>query len=100
MKKFILLAAAFAIIFASCAENKRFKKADGTEFTAKPYGWIDKEKAIDGVDYELCTGNILLSVFMSETIIVPILLTGLELWEPVSYTEPKTETQTKSNEYE
>ena len=42
------------------------------------------------VEYDICTGNIVLSVLFCETVVAPVLLTGLELWEPVSYTEPKT----------
>lgn len=89
MKKiFIFLAVVFAnIALTSCADEKTFKKSDGTEFTAKPYGWMDKEKKIEGVDYEICTGTIVLSVVFSETIVAPVLLTGLELFEPVSYNE-------------
>jgi hypothetical protein len=73
---------------ASCAEKKTFKKADGTEFVAEPYGWMNKEEAIEGVEYELCKENVVISVFSAETIAVPVLLTGLELYQPVSYVEP------------
>ena len=88
MKKFAILIALSAIIFCSCADSKTFRKSDGTEFTAKPYGWMDKDERIDGVDYDICTGNIVLSVIFGETVVAPVLLTGLQLWEPVSYTEP------------
>lgn len=93
MKKLmmILAVAIASIAMTGCAEKKTFKRSDGTEFTAKPYGWMDKDKEIEGVDYELCTGNIVLSVVFGETVVAPVLLTGLELWEPVSYTEPKSE---------
>ena len=92
MKKLmmILAVAIASIAMTSCAEKKTFKKADGTEFTAKPYGGMEKEKEIEGVEYDICTGNIVLSVLFCETVAAPVLLTGLELWEPVSYTEPKT----------
>ena len=93
MKKLmmILAVAITSIAITGCAEKKTFKRSDGTEFTAKPYGWMDKEEEIEGVGYELCTGNIVLSFVFCETVAAPILLTGLELWEPVSYTEPKSE---------
>ena len=91
MKKCILFVAMAAMLVASCAESKTFKKSDGTEFTAQPYGWMNKEKAIDGVEYELCSGSIVGSVLLSETLVAPILFTGLDLWQPVSYVEPKTE---------
>jgi hypothetical protein len=64
------------------------KKADGTEFTANPYGWMTKEEKIPGVEYELCSGNIVWSCILSETVIAPVLLTGVGLYEPVNYVEP------------
>lgn len=90
MKKIVFLAALAVMLLASCAEKKTFTKSDGTEFTARPYGWMNKEKAIDGVEYDLCTANVVWSCIFFETVAAPVLLTGLELWEPVSYQEPKT----------
>ena len=90
MKKFILFIAAAAML-CGCAESKKFKKADGTEFVAKPYGWVDKENRIDGVVYDLSGGNIVWSCVLGETVVVPLVLTGLYLWEPVDYIEPKVE---------
>ena len=98
MKK-IFLVLTVICFFCACADEKTFVKVDGTEFTAKPYGWMTKDKAIDGVDYELCVPNIVLSCIFSETIVAPVLLTGLDLWEPVSYTDPSLSTVSKeSNE--
>lgn len=88
MKKVLVLCMLAAILVASCAEKKTFKKADGTEFVAEPYGWMNKEKAIEGVEYELCKENVVISAFSVETLAVPVLLTGLELYQPVSYVEP------------
>lgn len=88
MKKFFVFAAIAALVFTSCADEKVFSKSDGTTFVAEPYGWMTKERKIDGVEYELSTANLVIDVLFCETVAVPILLTGLELWEPVSYTEP------------
>lgn len=88
MKKVTLAMLAVALIFSSCAEKKTFKKLDGTSFVASPYGWANKEKKIDGVEYEINKPNIILSAIFSETIVTPLVLTAVELWEPVSYTEP------------
>lgn len=87
----IVVAAMVAVSICGCADSKTFKKSDGTEFVAKPYGWMDREDKIEGVEYDICGGNIVLSVVLGETIIAPVLLTGLELWEPVMYNEPKQE---------
>lgn len=81
---------AVALMFSSCAEKKTFKKCDGTSFVASPYGWANKEKQIEGVDYEINVPNLILSVIFCETIVCPVVLTAVELWEPVNYTEPNT----------
>ena len=88
MKKILCLLACACLLFG-CAENKEFTRKDGSTFVAKPYGWMNQDKEIEGVEYELCTTNVVLSVVFSETIAAPILLTGLELYEPVAYNEPK-----------
>lgn len=88
MKKVLVLCMLVTILMASCAEKKTFKKADGTEFVAEPYGWMNSNEAIEGVKYELCKENVVVSVLSVETLAVPVLLTGLELYQPVSYVEP------------
>lgn len=89
MKKVIFVLLAMVMLFASCADSKRFKRADGTEFVASPYGWIDRDtEKIPGVEYEICAGNIVWSVLTCETIVGPVLLTGLGLYEPVAYNDP------------
>ena len=88
MKKVLVLCMLAAVLVASCAEEKTFKKADGTEFVAEPYGWMNSNEAIEGVKYELCKENVVVSVLSVETLAVPVLLTGLELYQPVSYVEP------------
>lgn len=88
MKKAILFAAMVLLLLAGCADSKTFRKADGTQFIAKPYGWMTQGDKIEGVEYELCDANIVLSVVFCETVFAPVLLTGFELYEPVLYNEP------------
>ena len=89
MKKILTFLFATALLLSSCADSKTFKRADGSEFTANAYGWIDREsEKIDGVKYEVCAGNIVWSCILCETVIGPVLLTGFGLYEPVSYTDP------------
>ena len=90
MKKLIILIMS-ALVICSCAEPKRFRKQDGTVFTAEPYGWANYQtKAIKGVKYEINIHNVVLSTIFAETIITPVLITGYELFEPVSYIESDT----------
>lgn len=49
---------------------------------------VDQSNKIEGVTYEACIGNIVWDVIAVETIVIPIWLTGWELYEPVSFVEP------------
>ena len=88
MKKLFILALV-AVMMAGCADKRTFQKADGTTFTAEPYGWMNTSKKVDGVVYDVCPGNIVWSIVLGETVVAPVLFTGLALWEPVDYVEPK-----------
>lgn len=89
MKKLFGLLLIAIIALSSCADSKTFERADGTKFVAEPYGWANYQtKKIEGVTYEACIGNIVWDVIAAETIIIPVLLTGWELYEPVSFVEP------------
>ena len=90
MKKLIILIMS-ALMICSCAEPKKFRKQDGTVFTAEPYGWANYQtKAIKGVKYEINIPNVVLSTIFAETIITPVLITGYNIFEPVSYIESDT----------
>lgn len=87
MRKLLILLLVF--IVTACADSKTFQRADGTEFVAEPYGWANyQSKKIEGVVYEVSIGNLIWDGLMIETVVVPIWLTGWELYEPVSYVEP------------
>ena len=82
MKKVLLLLITMLSI-VSCADSKEFT-IDNKEVTVKPYGWFDTTQVNDSINYRINTGNVVLSMVFSETVIVPVLITGTELWEPVS----------------
>lgn len=89
MKKLFGLLLIAIIALSSCADSKTFERADGTKFVAEPYGWANyQSNKIEGVTYEACFENVVLGIVAIETVIVPVRLTGWELYEPVSYTEP------------
>ena len=90
MKKLIILIMS-ALMICSCAESKKFRKQDGTVFEAEPYGWANYQtRKIDGVKYEINAPNLVLSTIFAETIITPVLITGYNIFEPVSYNESDT----------
>lgn len=71
------------LTLASCADSKKFN-IDGKEVTVEPYGWFDLSQKNDSVNYRVNTGNVVWSIILSETVVVPVLLTGDQLFEPVS----------------
>ena len=83
MKKFLLSCIVMLLLLTSCADSKTFE-IDGKQVKVEPYGWFDETQKNDSINYRVNTGNVVLSVVFCETIVVPILLTGNELWEPVS----------------
>jgi type IV pilus biogenesis protein CpaD/CtpE len=82
MKKVLLLALC-VLTLASCADSKKFN-INGKETTAEPYGWFDPSKKNDSINYQVNVPNVVLSVVFCETVVVPLLLTGDQLFEPVS----------------
>lgn len=88
------------ICFCSCADEKYFYFKNGKEisekdfdiymnteshlktdtvlsYLVKPYGWANWESTKDeNVIYDVVIGNIVWSIILSETIVVPIYFTG------------------------
>lgn len=84
MKKITLFVVLSVMIFlTSCADSKTFTDKKGKEFTAEPYGWANQDaKKIDTVVYSINAGNIFWDIVLIETAVVPIWLTGWQLYEP------------------
>lgn len=78
----IIAVGVIAMMFASCADSKEFT-IDGKQVTIEPYGWYSEEDKNDSIVYKTCVGNVVLSIILCETIIVPVVLTGGALYEPV-----------------
>lgn len=70
------------VLLTSCAESKDFV-IDNKEITVGPYGWFDLDAKNDSIEYKINPGNIVLDIIFCETIIVPIILTGDQFYEPV-----------------
>lgn len=81
MKKLIILLAISSLLF-SCADSKTFVINEKEE-SFEPYGWIDENDLKDErIIYKVNVGNIVWDCILVETIFVPILLTGFQLYEP------------------
>ena len=89
MKKlFVFIGLVSIFLLSSCADSKKFV-IDGKEVEAQPYGWANSDaRKIDGVEYEINAGNVILSIIFSESIVVPVYLTGWQIMEPVQYKGP------------
>lgn len=81
-KAFIL---AILLLFVSCASPRVFhtnKRVEPTSILVEPYGMFNTSKKKSGVLYRASVGNIIWSVLLLETVVVPVVLCGWYLWEP------------------
>ena len=84
-----LLGVMSLFLLASCADDKVIN-INGDNVKVEPYGWMDESTVKnDSVVYKVNTGNVILSIVFCETIVVPVLLTGKSLYEPVKKIEAK-----------
>ena len=79
------------MLFTSCASSKIFdfstKNSSGevieyNEIEVEPYGIFNQKTRNDSIKYRVSIGNIVWSVLLSETVVVPVILCGWYLWEP------------------
>lgn len=82
MKKMLIIAtlAAFVVMTSGCAQHKTI---DNTTYST--YGIFDESTARNpNIEYEISGWSVFWSIILCETIIVPILIIGFDLWQPVS----------------
>lgn len=83
IKLITILLISITLLLISCAHNKTLI-VDGKQTIAEPYGWANSDaRKNDKVIYELSAGNICWSIILSETVVVPVYLTGWKLFQPV-----------------
>ena len=86
MKKIIVLILSI-LILGSCAQPKHIIFSNGSEKIITPYGFLNEDEKNPNVLYKLSKKDIVLSVIFCETVIVPIIDLGYNLWEPVEAIE-------------
>jgi hypothetical protein len=84
MRKFIAVMA--LVVFSAAAVGCHGSRVI-SETRYDPIGLyhllLKPEAEAPGVRYEVCWGNVFWSVILCETIVVPVILVGWYLWEPV-----------------
>ena len=81
-----VLALSLVAGLSACASSRTIEIGDSKK-TVDPYGlWAEfaaRDRIDPSVEYRLSVPNIALSVIFSETLVVPVILVGWYLWEPV-----------------
>jgi hypothetical protein len=79
MKKLLIAAVAVCVLLSGCAGNARI---DGHVIPA--VGIANPEARVSGVQYEISMGSVIVATIFSETIIIPVLIVGWDLYQPVA----------------
>jgi hypothetical protein len=83
MKKLLMLVLFSTLLLPSCAQRKLLV-IQGEAKIVRPYGWANaKARKNENVVYEVNAGNVVWSILGIQTVVVPVWLTGWQLFEPV-----------------
>jgi len=88
MKKIIslILVLMLALEFSGCASRKNITTTTDNNTvtrTYEPYGLLSLNNKNPNIRYKISVGNVVLSVILCETIVVPVILIGWYAYEPV-----------------
>ena len=76
------------MILTSCASSETFI-INGEKTVVRPYGWANKQsRKNENIIYEVSVGNVVWSILGFETVVLPVWLTGWQLYEPVRLKDP------------
>lgn len=90
--KLVIIILLFSFVFTSCADEKTFN-INGQDIIVKPYGWANADvMKNDSILYQANIGNVVWSIILVETVVVPVWLTGWELYEPLKKKENNKQT--------
>lgn len=84
MKKMLVLILAVSLMFVSCSQGAYIEQ-NGSERWVRSYGLCGEPE--EGIDYELNVGNAVISFFLLETVVVPIVWGLDEIYVPVRATD-------------
>ncbi|MEK7158955.1 MAG: hypothetical protein AAB575_03520 [Patescibacteria group bacterium] len=81
----ILCLVAFTVVVTGCGENKTICLKEGCH-TFVQYGFFNEEDRNPNVQYQVVTWNVIWGIVLVETVVMPIVLFGWSLYEPVGPT--------------
>jgi len=91
----IITLACFCLVVVGCGSDRRvcFKADDGINKDCQTYGqyglFNESDMRNPKVQYKVIVGNIVWSIVLVETIVVPLVVVGWFLFEPVGPKNPK-----------
>ena len=77
----VALVVAFVSLVSGCADSRVICNKE-----VRTYGIFNEDKKVANVHYETSIGNVVWSVILIETVVVPVWLVGFSLYQPVSST--------------
>ena len=86
MKKIVIIFLIMTIFLMSCSSSIKFVGEAGSVNTFEEvewYGIANKEEKRDDVIYKISPESVIVAILLSETIVVPIILVGWCLYEPI-----------------
>jgi len=87
MKKLVCILISCVFLLTACGSDFTSYK-NGNKVEYEQIGLFELNDWNDNIEYELVIGNVVWSVIFIETIIVPVILIGWYLYEPVGYEIP------------
>ena len=76
-KVFILLS--MCLLLAGCNNTKTI---NGVTYDVYGLANMDDKKN-PNIEYEISTGSVITAVIFSETVVIPLYILGVDLWQPV-----------------
>lgn len=81
--KHITIMLIVCILLCSCGSDKSVEIDGHKQVVATQYGILNQDTKLDGVHYQLNIGNVVWSIILVETVVVPVVLLGFYLYEPL-----------------
>ena len=80
----VIMIVLVSLMFSGCAEEKMI---NGVVY--QPYGLLDEEEHKNpNIKYEIDVPNVIWAIILCETVVVPVIVVGWDLYEPTRSADP------------